>query len=142
MTGDFDLAIKTYIKAHEGCRLEAYSDSLGFPTIGWGHLMVKREMSTITQEQADAIFEQDYVDHKFYALRIFPDLPSYSEGRQMALIDMAFQLRGNLTHFPKALDHIKKGEWALAAADFLDSIWARKQTPSRAIDNAIKLIEG
>ncbi|WP_374307854.1 lysozyme [Methylocella sp.] len=52
------------IKSFEGCKLAAYRDSAGVPTIGWGHSsaagapVVKAGM-TITQAEADAIFMRD-----------------------------------------------------------------------------------
>ena len=142
MDGNFSPEIKEYIKGHESCQLIAYVDSLGFPTIGWGHLMIKRTFEEITQDQADQLFDQDLCEANLFLCHLYPELPEVSPNRKMALLDMAFQLRGNLTHFPRALQHLRTGEWSLAAADFLDSIWARRQTPSRAIDNAILLIQG
>ena len=35
--------IKQRIKAHEGFRDEAYNDSLGIPTIGWGHMILPED---------------------------------------------------------------------------------------------------
>jgi lysozyme len=46
------------IKQFEGCRLTAYQDAVGVWTIGWGHTPAT-EGQTITQEQADALLEQD-----------------------------------------------------------------------------------
>ena len=131
-----------YIKKHEELRLKLYPDSLGYPTIGWGHLCVKREIQEVTPQEAQVIYEQDLCAAKLFICHIIPGFGTLSENRQMALLDMSFQLRANLIHFPKALEHIKNGDWALAAADFMDSAWARKQTPSRAIDNMILLIQG
>jgi lysozyme len=56
-----------FIKRHEGCRLEAYRDSVGIPTIGYGNTQYQdgRKVhigDTITMEQADELF-------KFYADR-------------------------------------------------------------------------
>ncbi len=140
--GRTDLTAEEYIKNHEGLRLKAYKDSLGYPTIGWGHLCVKNEYTEIDEEKAQELFNKDLIETQFFVGRLFPDFSQYSENRKTALLDMAFQLRGNLTHFPKAMAHIKAQEWTEAVCDLLDSLWARKQTPSRAIDNAILLIKG
>ena len=131
-----------YIKNHEGFREELYQDSKGNPTIGWGHLCVKREIQKVTEEEAQVLFEQDKCAANLFLCHLLPDVSKMAEGRQAALLDMSFQLRANLTHFPKALAHLKDGNFAAAAADFLDSIWARKECPSRAIDNMILLIQG
>lgn len=47
------------IKKHEGCRLEAYRDSVGVLTIGYGSTLGVREGMVITQDQADERLAQD-----------------------------------------------------------------------------------
>lgn len=48
------------IKDFEKCRLTAYPDQKGVPTIGWGHTGPDIHLGmSCTQEQADAWFEQD-----------------------------------------------------------------------------------
>ena len=47
------------IKKYESCRLTAYLDPVGIPTIGWGHTSGVKMGQTITQAQADAYREQD-----------------------------------------------------------------------------------
>lgn len=54
--------IKTLIKYYESCRLTAYKahSSETYYTIGWGHYSPDvKEGMTITQAQADALFEED-----------------------------------------------------------------------------------
>ena len=43
----------------ESCRLVAYPDSKGVPTIGWGHTAGVQLGDTCTQEQADAWLQRD-----------------------------------------------------------------------------------
>jgi lysozyme len=47
------------IKEFEGCRLEAYQDSVGVWTIGYGHTRGVTEGMTCTQEQADKWLDKD-----------------------------------------------------------------------------------
>ncbi len=47
------------IKKYEGCRLTAYRDPVGIPTIGYGHTAGVKMGQTITQAQADAYLAQD-----------------------------------------------------------------------------------
>lgn len=47
------------IKKHEGCRLTAYKDPIGIPTIGYGHTAGVKIGQAITQAQADAYLKQD-----------------------------------------------------------------------------------
>ena len=47
------------IKAFEGCKLFAYRDSVGVPTIGYGHTKNVRIGQAITQQQADEFLRAD-----------------------------------------------------------------------------------
>ncbi len=52
---------KNLIKKFEQCRLKAYSDSVGVPTIGWGNTFYQDGTKVklgdkITQQQADSLF--------------------------------------------------------------------------------------
>ena len=57
--------LKDRIRAHEGCVLEPYDDSLGKLTVGIGHLVQPHERKRfqvgvkITQEEADELFDVD-----------------------------------------------------------------------------------
>ncbi len=71
---------KNFIKAWEKCYLYVYDDAtngdpydpnnpIGKPTIGWGHLIKDGEsFTTITQEEADAMFEDDLKEHEGRAI--------------------------------------------------------------------------
>lgn len=48
-----------FIKQHEGCKLEAYQDSVGIWTIGYGHIVGVKQDDTCTQEQAEAWLMED-----------------------------------------------------------------------------------
>jgi lysozyme len=48
-----------FVQKWEGCRLEAYEDSAGIPTIGTGHIAGVKMGDTITQEQADDFLRDD-----------------------------------------------------------------------------------
>ena len=47
------------IKKHEGLRLEAYQDSVGVWTIGYGHTAGVKEGDTCTEEEANAYLRED-----------------------------------------------------------------------------------
>ncbi len=49
------------IKKFEGCKLTAYRDSVGIPTIGVGHTKGVKMGMTITQAQADEYLRSDLV---------------------------------------------------------------------------------
>ncbi|MCU6199103.1 lysozyme [Citrobacter cronae] len=50
---------KGFTKKHESCKLSAYKDGGGVPTIGWGHTRGVKMGQTITAEQAEALFDAD-----------------------------------------------------------------------------------
>ena len=47
------------IKRFEGCKLYAYRDSVGIPTIGYGHTKGVKMGMSITQKQADDFLRED-----------------------------------------------------------------------------------
>ena len=52
------------IKRFESCRLQAYLDAVGIPTIGWGHTGPEVHLGLVwLQQQADDVFMQDLL-HK------------------------------------------------------------------------------
>ena len=51
-----------FTQGFEQCRLVAYPDSKGVPTIGWGHTAGVRLGDTCTQQQADAWLAIDVQD--------------------------------------------------------------------------------
>ena len=48
-----------FVREHEGCRLQAYKDSAGVPTIGVGHTRNVQMGDVISQETADHYLAQD-----------------------------------------------------------------------------------
>ena len=56
--------VKQRIKEHEGFRDTVYSDSLGFATIGYGHLVLPTdnfvEGVNYPKEQLEEVFDKDF----------------------------------------------------------------------------------
>lgn len=50
-----------FIKRHEALRLNAYLDSTGVPTIGYGHTLGVRMSDTITKSQAEQLLRGDLI---------------------------------------------------------------------------------
>jgi len=50
-----------FIKRHEALRLNAYLDSAGVPTIGYGHTLGVRMSDTITKSQAEQLLRGDLI---------------------------------------------------------------------------------
>lgn len=147
MTGSWQALSQAYIKGHEGLRLEMYRCPNGYPTIGYGHLIRRDEMPRykdrmITPEEAEAIFHADWDRAVSDARKVVPTFDELSDPRKIVLVDMSFQLgiMGLLT-FQRMLKAIRRMNFVEAAAQILDSKYAREDSPSRAYRNAKMMLE-
>lgn len=136
----------------EGLKLSLYKDTLGYWTIGIGHLITKNPSyviaigelnklvnrqtnGAITLKEAQAIFKSDISttisqvsSHNFLG----PIYSSLDSVRKDGLINMAFQMGvGSLSKFTNSLGMISQKNWDAAAKNFRQSKWY-KQTPNRA----------
>lgn len=123
--------VRELITLHEGRVPHAYEDSLGYLTIGIGHLIDQRKGGRLPEPIIDALFEHDLHEH---ANELFARLPwarDLDPVRQAVLIDMYFNLRRGLLGFRETLQHFEAGRWDAAAEAMLDSKWAQ-QVKTRA----------
>ena len=125
---------KEEIKRHEGEVLEIYEDSLGYKTLGVGHLCKPEdpeynwEIGTpVSQEVVDMYYEDDFNKHLAEAIHVFgTDEGFYNlpENIQHVLVNMCFNLGGTrLSKFKKMLDACRKHQWSLMAVEMQDSKW-------------------
>ena len=128
------------LKKFEGLRLRPYNDSLGFATIGYGHLIARRpvkqqdftEWHGFTKEDAERLLLSDMLKHNAEALAMFPWIAKLDPVRKTVLFGMAFQMGvPTLQTFRNTLKFAENGEYSSAADGMANSLWAR-QTPSRA----------
>lgn len=133
-----------YTQSNEGCRLEAYQDSVkGVWTIGYGCTGPAIGPGVVwTQAQADNEFNRRYAIAQSEALAALGVL-TYSDAVRLAVLtDMAYQMGGNgLAEFRYMLTAIRAEEWPAAQDACLDSLYA-KQTPERAERNGNMLLTG
>lgn len=146
--------MKTYdmLRYDEGKKNSLYKDTLGFWTIGVGHLVTKdpsvavaRQIldkkfkrvtgGTLTDAEVESLFNEDIevtirgiMNSKFLA-------PIYTKldcARQSALINMCFQMGvSGVEGFRNSMSYISAGQWDKAAANLKQSKWY-KQTTNRA----------
>lgn len=76
-------------KQFEGCRLRAYRDSVGVPTIGYGHTKGVKMRTVITQQQAEQFLKQDLETFERYVNGI---KEVKTQGQFDALVDFAYNL--------------------------------------------------
>ena len=77
------------IKKFEGCKLEAYLDSVGVPSIGYGHTKDVKIGMKITQEEAEKFLRSDIapIEKALNGLNI-----NLSQGEFDALVSWCFNL--------------------------------------------------
>lgn len=80
----------TALHSREGVRLKAYLDSVGVPTIGWGHTKGVLMGQTITLEQAEKFFLEDLDSHAAPILAAVK-VP-LADHQKDALISIAFNI--------------------------------------------------
>ena len=117
-----DDRIKSLIKKHEGFRAYVYYCSQGYPTGGYGHAFLDR--SPISHAVAHLLFEEDFAraasDYDKLQLSLDPV-------RRAVLYDMLFNLGlSRLRRFKKMLKALRSGDYEKAAAEILDSEYARQ----------------
>lgn len=110
---------------HEGLRLSAYQDSLGYWTIGVGRLIDARAGGGITEDEAIELLDNDIVAKQVDLDRELSWWWDLDEVRQMVLIDMCFNMGiRRLLTFKTTLALIKAGKYEQAAQAMLKSKWA------------------
>ena len=125
---------KAEIKRHEGEVLEIYKDSLGYKTLGVGHLCKPEdpeydwEVGTpVTQEVVDMYYENDFVTHLAETIHIFgseEDFEKLPEVIQRVLVNMCFNLGGTrLSKFRNMLKACREHNWKEMAVQMEDSRW-------------------
>lgn len=100
----------------EGCRLKAYLDSAGVPTIGYGHIEGVKLGDECSQAQADAWLEQDI-------LRVVAQLNRdlkvrVTQGEFDSLVDFAFNLGLHALEHSTLWAKLGAGDIQGAAAEF------------------------
>lgn len=124
------------VKKNEGFRADAYLDSLGYPTFGYGS-------RTIREKYADLNMQDDLKE--CIALvegHLSKEGISLDEFRIGVLSEMAYQLGfKGLLGFKKMWRALRDMDYVTAAAEMKDSRWF-KQTPVRAGSLSEKMKKG
>ena len=124
--------LKEQLKRDEGVVNHAYEDSLGFTTIGVGRLIDVRRGGGLSPDEIDYLLNNDIKEKTAQVLAALPWASKLNEPRFAVLVNMAFQMGiGGLFKFKRMLGSVEDGQYGEAAAEMLDSTWA-KQTPERA----------
>ncbi len=127
--------LKEQIKRHEGEVLEVYEDSLGYLTLGVGHLIQKSDPeygqpagTPVSQNVVDLYYTDDFDKHVDETIHVcennnivFDALP---ENIQHVLVNMCFNLGANrLGKFRNMLAAVSTSDWKEMASQMEDSRW-------------------
>lgn len=133
--------LKKDLMRDEGLRYDAYRDSLGYWTIGIGHLLgvgPTPRMTNLTDDEVDALFEYDAKVAENRCRELFPNWVLIPFVRRDALINMSFNLGNRFRGFSKmiaavnaAANTVLDEAWLEVGRQMMDSVWA-KQVGQRA----------
>lgn len=133
---NYDEQCKKLIKNLEGCVLQPYQDSEGFPTVGYGHKLlnpdgtkqrlceiIDRGTFIFTKEDADRLFEEDFRT-AFNMSGRFSFWDNLNPSRKMVIVAMVFQMgfRG-VSLFKKMCRCLDLEDFFGAYCEMIDSRW-------------------
>lgn len=120
------------LKSDEGFMPNAYKDSLGYLTIGYGRLVDKQLGGGITEDEASYLLENDIIRTENNLDQEFPWWRRAPENVQLAMANMCFNLGiKKFKGFKNTLSFLRDGKYNEAADNAMQSLWAR-QVPNRA----------
>ena len=124
---------KAEIKRHEGEVLEIYMDSLGYKTLGVGHLCQPEDPeyswevgTAVSQEVVDMYYDNDFNKHLKEAIHVVgeEDFENLPEDIQRVMVNMCFNLGGTrLSKFKNMLAACRSHDWQEMARQMEDSRW-------------------
>jgi lysozyme len=136
--------VKQRIKEHEGFRDTVYSDSLGFATVGYGHLVLPTddfvEGVEYPKEDLEKLFELDFNEALQSANDLLEEI-EVPETIKGVICEMCFQLgKPRVMKFKKMWNALIMEDYDVAADEMIDSAW-HKQTTSRC-ESLAELVRG
>jgi lysozyme len=127
------MPLRDILIQEEGWETKTYPDQDGNHTWGVGHLDPHSPIGEVhTDAQISIQLDTDISAATGALERLIPWVVNLDQVRREAVIDMAFQMgAGKVMQFHQMLAKLQAGDYASAAAEALDSDWAR-ETPNRA----------
>lgn len=112
---------------HEGRVPHCYVDSLGYYTIGVGHLIDKRRGGRLPEHIIDLLLDHDIEEKWKEVCNSLPWVADLDPVRKHVLLDMAFNLGvAGLLGFKNTLAAVKEKRWDDAAHGMLASKWSKQ----------------
>ena len=126
--------LREQLKIDEGCVNEIYTDHLGYPTFGIGHLIVESDPengkavgTAVSDDRVDAAFDADVKVVLSECKVLYPDFDDLPEEAQQIIANMMFNLgRPRLSKFVGMKRGVDEKDWNSAADEMVDSRWYRQ----------------
>ena len=123
--------VQKQLEIDEGVVYKIYTDHLGYPTFGIGHLITKNDPefeepvgTPVSKERVDSVFAIDIKIAEDECCVLYPFWEGLPEEVQEILVNMMFNLgRPRLTKFKKMNAALEMGDWKTAAIEGRDSRW-------------------
>jgi GH24 family phage-related lysozyme (muramidase) len=107
-----------------------YVDTAGKQTIGIGHNLTDKGLSTVIRQ---LIYQEDFREADDALRMRLPWFAALNDARQGVLLNMCFNMGfSKLEEFTKFLQAAAQGDWETAADEMRDSLWA-KEVGDRAV---------
>lgn len=120
-------ALRQQLIDHEGLKLSAYRDSLGYLTIGVGRLIDGRRGGGISRDEAMYLLDNDIAECIGELRARLPWFVRECEVRQRALVDLTFNMGpGWLSKFKNTVAAWARGDYEGAARGLERSLWFRQ----------------
>jgi lysozyme len=130
--------LKMMLRKHEGVRPAPYHDSVGRITVGVGRCLDRKPLKS---DEVEYLLNNDVADTLAACSRL-PWFSALSEGRQLVIADMVFNLGlAGVEKFEKMIAAILVDDFDEAAQQMLSSRWAL-QVGQRARDLAVMMRAG
>jgi len=116
----------------EGRKPYAYPDSLGYLTIGVGHLIDEKKGGRLPDSIIDALLEYDIREATGLLFQYQPWTAQLDPVRQAVLINMVFNMgqepfdHDGFKDWPNFLAQVQRGDYEQAATNMLSTPWAQQ----------------
>jgi lysozyme len=113
------------IKSYEGCKLKAYQCPAGVWTIGYGHTRTARPGMTISQAEAERLFQDDVNKFEISVKSLVK--VSLDQGQYDALVSLCYNIGAEALRKSSLLRFLNQGRHNTAALELLRFVYAGKQ---------------
>ncbi len=122
-------ALRNELIRDEGKRVVPYKDSLGYWTVGIGHLLQGEEKvkilnkGAISEDECYRLFEGDIARAEETLDQVYPKWRRFDDVRQRAVLNLAFNLGNRLANFKNFLSAMAAKDYHAAGEALRQSKW-------------------